>query len=333
MARGITEQDVLEAADALLARGERPTIERVRQELGRGSPNTVNRHLDAWWVSLAQRMQGRNGASTGVALPAALLDLCGRLYAGVREQGQLEAEATLAAGQAEIQAREANLERKKLALDAEKVAAQGGADKLASELSILRARNESLVTERTQLQAEVVRLGIAARDTGAAAQAAQAGAEAAQTAHRAEVQRLRGQWEGNETRWLREIDHLRDEVKLQRAEHSVAVKRLHDQLKEAEGRLATAAKERLRLDSDLTKEREARIAAEATGRATDALVKTLAAGASAAGRRSGRAAKPSDVRRQTAPKPRQGKAGLASKPAWSMTKPIRSNPRRHPSAP
>lgn len=302
MARGITEIEVMEAADVLLARGERPTIERVRQELGRGSPNTVNRHLDVWWKSLAARMQGR---VTGTeALPAALLELCGRLCAGVREQGQLEAEATLAAGQAEIQAREANLERKKLALDAEKVAAQGGADKLASELSILRARNESLVTERTQLQAEVVRLGIAARDTGAAAQAARAAAEAAQTAHRAEVQRLRGQWEGNETRWLREIDHLRDEVKRQRAEHSVAVKRLHEQLKEAEGRLATAAKERLRLDSDLTKEREARIAAEATGRATDALVKTLAAGASATNRRSGRAAKPSDVRRRAAPKPR-----------------------------
>ena len=84
MARGISEADVLEAADALLARGERPTIERVRQKLGRGSPNTVNRHLDAWWTSLAQRVQGRSRST----LPASLLELCGRLYEGVREQAE-----------------------------------------------------------------------------------------------------------------------------------------------------------------------------------------------------------------------------------------------------
>ncbi len=57
MARGISEQDVFEAADKLLARGERPTIERVRMELGRGSPNTVNRLLDGWWGSAEIRVK------------------------------------------------------------------------------------------------------------------------------------------------------------------------------------------------------------------------------------------------------------------------------------
>ncbi|WP_196360993.1 DNA-binding protein, partial [Achromobacter xylosoxidans] len=42
MATGITEQDVWRAADALLLEGARPTIERVRQKIGRGSPNTVS---------------------------------------------------------------------------------------------------------------------------------------------------------------------------------------------------------------------------------------------------------------------------------------------------
>ena len=40
--RGIQEDDVWGAADALLAEGLRPTIERVRQKIGRGSPNTVS---------------------------------------------------------------------------------------------------------------------------------------------------------------------------------------------------------------------------------------------------------------------------------------------------
>lgn len=38
MARGITELDVHGAADALVAKGERPTVERVRAHLGTGSP-------------------------------------------------------------------------------------------------------------------------------------------------------------------------------------------------------------------------------------------------------------------------------------------------------
>lgn len=39
--RGVQMDDVWAAADAVLNQGERPTIERVRQQLGRGSPNTV----------------------------------------------------------------------------------------------------------------------------------------------------------------------------------------------------------------------------------------------------------------------------------------------------
>ena len=38
MARGITEKDVFTACDALVLAGERPTIERVRQKVDRGSP-------------------------------------------------------------------------------------------------------------------------------------------------------------------------------------------------------------------------------------------------------------------------------------------------------
>ena len=57
MARGITENDVFTACDALLLAGERPTIERVRQKIGRGSPNTVSPMLDTWFKSLGRRLQ------------------------------------------------------------------------------------------------------------------------------------------------------------------------------------------------------------------------------------------------------------------------------------
>ncbi len=56
MARGITESDVHAAADALVAGGERPTVERIRVHLGTGSPNTVVRWLETWWRKLGGRL-------------------------------------------------------------------------------------------------------------------------------------------------------------------------------------------------------------------------------------------------------------------------------------
>lgn len=58
MANGVPETDVFTAADAVLARGDRPTVERVRIELGRGSPARVGQLLEQWWEQLAQRLKG-----------------------------------------------------------------------------------------------------------------------------------------------------------------------------------------------------------------------------------------------------------------------------------
>jgi len=54
--RAINSADVDRAADALLRAGSRPTIEKVRAEIGRGSPNTINPLLDQWWSRLAGRL-------------------------------------------------------------------------------------------------------------------------------------------------------------------------------------------------------------------------------------------------------------------------------------
>lgn len=86
MAKGISEDDVHAAADALLAEGLRPTIERLRQRLGRGSPNTVNRYVDSWWKGLSDRVKG--GAKG--QMPADIVRLAGRLWASALAQARLE---------------------------------------------------------------------------------------------------------------------------------------------------------------------------------------------------------------------------------------------------
>jgi chromosome segregation ATPase len=56
MPKGITQDQVSAAADALVTAGERPTVEKVRAQLGTGSPNTVTRMLDTWRGALATRL-------------------------------------------------------------------------------------------------------------------------------------------------------------------------------------------------------------------------------------------------------------------------------------
>lgn len=56
MAKGITQEQVSAAADALVTAGERPTVEKIRAQLGTGSPNTVTRMLDTWRGVLATRL-------------------------------------------------------------------------------------------------------------------------------------------------------------------------------------------------------------------------------------------------------------------------------------
>jgi hypothetical protein len=69
--RGITSADVDRAADSLLREGQRPTIEKVRLKIGRGSPNTINPLLDAWWGRLAGRLDAGPAALHRLPEPVA----------------------------------------------------------------------------------------------------------------------------------------------------------------------------------------------------------------------------------------------------------------------
>lgn len=278
MARGITEEDVLEAADALLARGERPTIERVRLELGRGSPNTVNRHLDAWWAALSDRIRGKNAES----LPPPLVNLCQQLYEGMRDQAAVEARRVASEVEGRLEADRRELEAQLSAVVVERAAVSSASDKLMQEISALRARTEELVGERAQLQAQIAELNAANRRAEASSQADKAALTTLQSQHLAEVQRIRAQWEGNETRWLKEIDHLREEAKRARAQHEKEVRALQEQLKLGDRFLAASLKEKgtlqtelARIERTLQKEREARLRAEAAHAATSAVVSRL----------------------------------------------------------
>ncbi|MBA4502289.1 DNA-binding protein [Marinobacterium marinum] len=55
-----THSRAIEIADSLLEKGIRPTQQNVREQLGTGSLTTINRALNDWWHTLAERVQRRN---------------------------------------------------------------------------------------------------------------------------------------------------------------------------------------------------------------------------------------------------------------------------------
>ena len=100
MARtGVTEAQVHAAADALLAQGERPTIERLRSHLGTGSPNTVMRFLDSWWSTLSQRLARRLSLPEA---PAAVSEAFAQAWAVAVDAGQRLAETQIAPERAAV---------------------------------------------------------------------------------------------------------------------------------------------------------------------------------------------------------------------------------------
>jgi len=180
MPRGITQDQVNQAADAITAAGERPTVERVRIRLGTGSPNTVTRMLDVWRQGLAERLRQ---VSLLPELPdevgQAMTTLWAQALQHARTQAQQELQAEREALQraiADLDARASEQTAQLTAAEADKALAVAAAklatsraevqqqliDRLQSELKArgqelerLVARNQALVTTESQLRQEI----------------------------------------------------------------------------------------------------------------------------------------------------------------------------------
>src|ERR1700727_1722876 len=87
--RGITQSDVSHAADTLLRAGDRPTIEKIRAKIGRGSPNTINPMLDAWWKTLSARLD--SGPAALHRLPESIAHIAEAMWMQALEEGKRRA--------------------------------------------------------------------------------------------------------------------------------------------------------------------------------------------------------------------------------------------------
>lgn len=137
MAIGVPETDVFAAADRVLARGERPTVERVRAELGRGSPARVGQLLEQWWETLTQRLAGETRLP---ALPSDIATAFTAVWASAVAHAEQSAASALRADQEQLASARADIARERDQWRAELAATRIASDQVTATCTALEER-------------------------------------------------------------------------------------------------------------------------------------------------------------------------------------------------
>lgn len=254
----ITAEDVFAAADALLIEGHRPTIDRVRMKLGRGSPNTINEHLDRWWSQLGARLRELPaGALPGIpeSIASALLNLWTlalREAHAAHAQALQSREAQLNERSNELEFLEQRLREREAALTARNEATEGALTVLRGQLSETQHRAQQLETalhEREQRLTELTTREVSLRNELSALQARLNDELNARLTERADLQARSAD---AEARALREIDRARQELKEAQRQHAATEKTLRTKLEQGRTELKGARDTVQRLECDLS---------------------------------------------------------------------------------
>ncbi|MEJ8852635.1 DNA-binding protein [Variovorax rhizosphaerae] len=229
--RGIQEEDVFRAADALLAEGLRPTIERVRLKIGRGSPNTVSPMLEKWFGSLSQRIAGGTNPSDNLAagndadgVPVSVRNATRLLWETARREAddvqrhelesaraQLEeAVNVLAVGQVDLAQREAAFEQARASLDAALASSQQARETLERQLAEQTAEIARL---RAASEQEIARLNALLQASHASKEVLRQEQAAALAQRDKDVKAERERHEAKERHFHEEVDRARQASK------------------------------------------------------------------------------------------------------------------------
>ena len=233
-ARGVQQEDVAAAADALIGEGLRPTIERVRQKIGRGSPNTVSPLLDAWFAALGERLGGPVQADDS-GFPAVVQEAMGKLWGVALSASKTEADRMVSAqmeaiagekdailhSQLDLAQRESLFAQRQIGMEQAVAAAEGQIaelkQRLADGLQELRKRDASLMDSQSRLlAAENLHRGLLQK------------LEATDASHGEAMQKQEERFAATERRLLLDIDRLRQEAKDVRVAAERANRRLQD---------------------------------------------------------------------------------------------------------
>ncbi|MBB3178427.1 DNA-binding protein [Variovorax sp. Sphag1AA] len=231
--RGIQEADVFAAADALLADGKRPTIERVRQQIGRGSPNTVSPMLERWFATLGGRLVGSPGTRTAGndldGMPLGVRNAAKLLWETAQKEAEETQRGELATVRSELQAREDSLaeaqgalaqredafKQARVSLDAALSSSQQARETLEGQLKAQAIETQRV---RTGLEDEVRRLTALLSQTVEAQEQMRREHAAVVAAKDQDLRHAQERHSSQEKRMLAEVDRARQAAKALEAE-------------------------------------------------------------------------------------------------------------------
>jgi chromosome segregation ATPase len=153
MAVGVPEADVFAAADRVLERGQRPTVERVRLELGRGSPARLGQLLEAWWDALAKRLAGETRLP---ALPTAASAAFTELWRVAMDEARALAQREFDEQRAALDADRAQWETERASWALRITEAEGAQAEAEATRTQALARWEDVQRLATQLEQQAV---------------------------------------------------------------------------------------------------------------------------------------------------------------------------------
>lgn len=208
MARGVSETEVFAAAEAVLAGGAKPTIERVRQHLGRGSPATVARLLEAWWDGLVQRFNATRVVGLP-ELPAPVAHAMQSLWEAALDGARATLDTECRRRSMELDERAAVLEAKEsefLAAGAALAARAQTAERALERITLLHAEAERRLAASTEERAALAQRLATAERQEVGLRAKRDAALASASAERARAEAREREMEAH---WLREVDRAR----------------------------------------------------------------------------------------------------------------------------
>lgn len=163
--RGIQQDEVWAAADALIAEGLRPTIERVRQKLGRGSPNTVSPMLEVWFGTLGKRLGVTELQNDLKGIPPIVSQSISKIWEVALQEAHNEAgqnvatiNEALALERAALDEREAKLTQRELVLNEREQASNDALELANRQFSELSTRFTELQNQLQQRENELLEL-------------------------------------------------------------------------------------------------------------------------------------------------------------------------------
>ncbi len=153
--RGVQQHEVDAAADALTAERLRPTVERVRMKIGRGSPNTVAPMLEAWFAGLAPRLGVALPGEDGQGLPPAVRQAMDGVWSAALTAAADQAAQTLIQEREDVAGDRRDLAQAREALVAQQAALTDREAMLQESLTLARGQLAEASQRAAQLQARL----------------------------------------------------------------------------------------------------------------------------------------------------------------------------------